>query len=120
MSDKTYEDMTDRELEELTEETLREQESGEVRFQRRDPAAAKVEGTVPISIRVPVTLLTSIKAAAATRGIPYQRLMKIWLEEGLAHDNPNVVPKAVTLRLTEYQLTRLRQSGSLDIHLEGS
>jgi predicted DNA binding CopG/RHH family protein len=120
MSDKLYEDMTDQELEQLTEETLREHEVGEVRFQRRGSAAAQVEGTVPVSIRVPATLLANIKAAAATRSIPYQRLMKVWLEEGLAHDNPNVVPKPVTLHLTEDQLTRLRQSGSLDIHLEAS
>lgn len=120
MSDKSYEDMTDRELDNLIEETLREHESGSIRFQRRGAGAAKVEGTTPVSIRVPITLLAGIKAAAATQGIPYQRLMKIWLEEGLARDNPNVVPKAVTLRLTEEQLTRLRQSGSLDIHLEAS
>jgi tRNA(fMet)-specific endonuclease VapC len=90
------------------------------RFHRRGSVAAKVEGTAPIPIRVPVTLLAGIKAAAATRGIPYQRLMKIWLEEGLAHDNPNAVLKPVTLHLTEDQLNRLRQSGSLDIHLEAS
>lgn len=120
MSDKSYEDMSDRELETLTEESLREHESGKVRFQRRGSAATKVEGTVPVSIRVPVTLLASVRAAAETRGIPYQRLMKIWLEEGLEHDNPNIVPKPVTLHLTEDQLTRLRQSGALDIRLEAS
>jgi predicted DNA binding CopG/RHH family protein len=120
MSDKSYEDMTDSELDALTEETLRQHESGDVRFQRRGAAAAKVEGTVPVSIRVPVTLLDSIKSAAATRGIPYQRLMKIWLEEGLGHENSGVLPKAVTLHLTEDQVSRLRQSGSLDIHLEAS
>lgn len=120
MSDRAYEDMTDGELEQLTEETLREHEAGEVRFQRRGSAAAQVEGTVPVSIRVPATLLANIKAAAATRGVPYQRLMKIWLEEGLAHDNPNIVPKPVTLHLTADQLNQLHQSGSLDIHLEAS
>ena len=120
MSDKSYEDMNDRELEELTEETLRQHESGEVRFGRRGSAAPKVEGTVPVSIRVPVTLLTRIKAAAAARDIPYQRLMKIWLEEGLAHNIPDVAPEPVTLHLSKDQLARLRQSGSLDIHLEAS
>jgi predicted DNA binding CopG/RHH family protein len=120
MNDKTYEDMTDGELEELTEQTLREHDSGEARFHRRGPAAAKIEGTVPISLRVPASMLTDIKAAAAEKGIPYQRLMKRWLEDGLAHDHPAVLPLAVTLRLTEEQLTRLRQSGSLDIHLEAS
>lgn len=120
MNDKSYEDMSDRELEELTEETLREHESGEVHFQRRGATAAKLEGTVPVSIRVPVTLLASVRAAAETRGIPYQCLMKMWLEEGLAHDNPNVAPKPVTLHLSKDQLARLRQSGSLDIHLEAS
>jgi hypothetical protein len=41
MSDKPYEDMSDRELEELTEETLREHESGGVRFQHRDPSTTR-------------------------------------------------------------------------------
>jgi transcriptional regulator with XRE-family HTH domain len=44
MNDKSYEDMTERVLEELTEETLREHELGEVRFQRRGPAEAKTDG----------------------------------------------------------------------------
>jgi predicted DNA binding CopG/RHH family protein len=120
MNEKSYEDMTDQELEELTEQALLEHESGKTRFERRDVTTTKVEGTVPISLRVPPTLLASIKAAAAARGVPYQRLMKTWLEEGLAHNAPDVVPKPVTLRLSEEELARLRQSGSLDIHLEAS
>ena len=120
MNEKPYEDMTDQELEQLTEQTLREHESGTARFQQRDVTTTKVEGTVPISLRIPVTLLESIKAAAEARGVPYQRLMKSWLEEGLAHNAPDVMPKPVTLRLSEEQLARLRQSGSLDIHLEAS
>jgi predicted DNA binding CopG/RHH family protein len=118
MNEKPYEDMTDQELEQLTEQALREHESGAARFQRR--ATTKVEGTVPISLRIPATLLASIKAVAAARGVPYQRLMKAWLEEGLAHNAPDVMPKPVTLRLSEEQLAQLRQSGSLDIHLEAS
>ena len=120
MNEKPYEDMTDEELEQLTEQALDEHESGRGRFQPRDITATEVEGTVPISLRVPPTLLAGIKAAAAARGVPYQRLMKTWLEEGLAHNAADVMPKPVTLRLSEEQLARLRQSGSLDIHLEAS
>jgi predicted DNA binding CopG/RHH family protein len=118
MNEKPYEEMTEEELEQLTEQALLEHESGKDRFQPRDVTTTKVEGTVPISLRIPPTLLASIKAAAAARGVPYQRLMKVWLEEGLARNAPDVVPKPVTLRLSEEQLARLRQSGSLDIHLE--
>lgn len=75
---------------------------------------------MPISLRVPHTLLTSIKAAAAERGIPYQRLIKEWLEVGLARNALDVAAEPVTLRLSEEQAARLRQSGSLDIHLEAS
>lgn len=120
MSEMPYEDMTEQELDQLTEQALIEHESGKARFQRRDRARTKVEGTVPISLRVPPTLLASIKGAAAERGIPYQRLIKEWLEQGLARNDPDTVAKPVTLRLSEEQAARLRESGSLDIHLEAS
>src|SRR5258708_29580570 len=50
---------------------------------------------------------------------PAPRLMKTWLEEGRARNEPQRVPKPVRLRLTVEQLARLRQAG-LDIHLEAS
>jgi predicted DNA binding CopG/RHH family protein len=120
MSEMPYEVLTEQELDQLTEQALEEHESGRARFQRRDGTRTKGEGTVPISLRVPPTLLASIKAAAAERGIPYQRLIKVWLEEGLARNAPDLGSKAVTLRLSEEQAAQLRQSGSLDIHLEAS
>lgn len=119
MNEKPYEEMTDEQLEQLTEQTLAEHESGKARFQPRHRTTPTVEGTVAISLRVPAALLAGIKATASARGIPYQRLMKMWLEECLLHDSAGVA-RPVTLRLSEEQLTQLRQSGSLDIHLEAS
>jgi predicted DNA binding CopG/RHH family protein len=39
--------------------------------------------TKTISLRLPQHLLDSIKAAANARDVPYQSLMKVWLEEKL-------------------------------------
>ena len=39
--------------------------------------------TQSISLRLPVSLLESIKAAANSRDVPYQSLIKIWLSEKL-------------------------------------
>jgi predicted DNA binding CopG/RHH family protein len=39
--------------------------------------------TKTISLRLPAHLLDSIKAAANARDVPYQSLMKIWLQEKL-------------------------------------
>ena len=41
--------------------------------------------TKTISIRLPQHLLDSIKAAAHSRDVPYQSLIKVWLQEKL-HD----------------------------------
>src|SRR5947209_7146641 len=115
-----YEEMTDAQLEELTEQVIEEHTSGIAPLRPRDDAeTARVTGTVPISLRIPEWLLDSIKGAAEKQKEPYQRLMKRWLEEGLERDEPQSVPKPVRLRLTPEQLARLRQSG-LDIHLEAS
>lgn len=72
---------------------------------------------MPINIRVPLPLLEQVKAAAANRGVPYQRLIKVWLEDAVANDLQQGHEESVRLRLTRDQLTRLRQSG-LDIHVE--
>lgn len=37
--------------------------------------------TKAISLRLPVSLLEQIKLAANKRDVPYQSLMKVWLEE---------------------------------------
>ena len=39
--------------------------------------------TKTISLRLPAHLLDSIKSAANARDVPYQSLMKIWLQEKL-------------------------------------
>lgn len=41
--------------------------------------------TKTISLRMPQHLLDSIKAAAHSRDVPYQSLIKVWLQEKL-HD----------------------------------
>lgn len=42
--------------------------------------------TKTISLRLPQHLLDSIKSAAHSRDVPYQSLIKVWLQEKL-HDN---------------------------------
>jgi len=42
--------------------------------------------TKTISLRLPQHLLDSIKAAANARDVPYQSLIKVWLQEKL-HNN---------------------------------
>ena len=39
--------------------------------------------TQTISLRLPVHLLDGIKAAANSRDVPYQSLIKVWLQEKL-------------------------------------
>jgi predicted DNA binding CopG/RHH family protein len=39
--------------------------------------------TQTISLRLPRDLLDSIKTAANARGVPYQSLIKVWLQEKL-------------------------------------
>jgi predicted DNA binding CopG/RHH family protein len=39
--------------------------------------------TQTISLRLPQHLLDSIKAAANSRDVPYQSLIKVWLQEKL-------------------------------------
>ena len=41
--------------------------------------------TTKISLRLPLHLLDSIKAAAHSRDVPYQSLIKVWLQEKLHH-----------------------------------
>ena len=41
--------------------------------------------TKTISLRLPQHLLDGIKAAANARDVPYQSLIKVWLQEMLSH-----------------------------------
>lgn len=41
--------------------------------------------TKTISLRLPQHLLDSIKAAANARDVPYQSLIKVWLQEKIKH-----------------------------------
>lgn len=41
--------------------------------------------TKTISLRLPQHLLDSIKAAANARDVPYQSLIKVWLQEKINH-----------------------------------
>jgi predicted DNA binding CopG/RHH family protein len=41
--------------------------------------------TKTISLRLPRHLLDSIKAAANSRDVPYQSLIKVWLQEKIEH-----------------------------------
>ena len=41
--------------------------------------------TRTISLRLPQHLLDSIKAAANARDVPYQSLIKVWLQEKIEH-----------------------------------
>ena len=47
------------------------------------PAKTIKPTTKTISLRLPQHLLDSIKAAANARDVPYQSLIKIWLQEKL-------------------------------------
>ena len=51
--------------------------------------------TKTISLRLPQHLLDSIKAAANSRDVPYQSLIKVWLQEKLHSELPpkNRLPK---------------------------
>ena len=51
--------------------------------------------TKTISLRLPQHLLDSIKAAANSRDVPYQSLIKVWLQEKLHSELPpkNSLPK---------------------------
>ncbi len=75
----------------------------------------KVGDAVPISLRMDRSVLTRIKALAKERGIPYQRLMKSWIEDGLVATERE---KAPTLRvvLSDADMQRVTTTG-IDILL---
>lgn len=63
-------EMTDEELGTLTEAALDAHEAGTARFRPRGEEALRATGTVPISLRVPISLLENVKAASAAQGMP--------------------------------------------------
>ena len=48
--------------------------------------------TRSISLRLPLRMLERIKAEANSRDVPYQSLIKIWLEEKLSARGPTAPP----------------------------
>jgi len=64
--------------------------------------ALRTVGTVPISLRVPATVLARLKAEAEARGMPYQRLLMKLVEQGLEQLAPPTArvrhPSSTTLR----------------------
>jgi len=75
----------------------------------------KVGDTVSISLRMDRSVLMRIKAMAKDQNIPYQRLMKAWIEDGLVETEREKVP---TLRvvLSDADIQRVTTTG-IDILL---
>ncbi|MCE7983660.1 MAG: hypothetical protein DYG89_21000 [Caldilinea sp. CFX5] len=48
--------------------------------------------TSPVDLRLRTDLLVAIEALAERRGIPYQRLMQIWLFNMLRQEAPDLLP----------------------------
>jgi hypothetical protein len=75
----------------------------------------KVGETVSISLRMDRSVLARIKAMAKDQDVPYQRLMKAWIEDGLVATEREKVP---TLRviLSDADIQRVTTTG-IDILL---
>jgi predicted DNA binding CopG/RHH family protein len=75
----------------------------------------KVGETVSISLRIGRSVLARIKAMAKDQDVPYQRLMKAWIEDGLVATEREKVP---TLRvvLSDADIQRVTTTG-IDILL---
>ena len=48
--------------------------------------------TETISLRLPKHLLDGIRSAANSRDVPYQSLIKVWLQEKLGEQQPGASP----------------------------
>jgi predicted DNA binding CopG/RHH family protein len=48
--------------------------------------------TRPVDLRLRADFLAAIEALAERRGLPYQRLMQIWLLEKLRQEAPDLLP----------------------------
>ena len=79
------------------------------------PPIEKVGKAVSISLRMDRSVLARIKAMAKDRNVPYQRLMKTWIEEELVATEREKVP---TLRvgLSDADIQRMT-TASIDILL---
>lgn len=82
---------------------------------QKDLPIEKVGNAVSISLRMDRSVLTRIKAMAKDQNVPYQRLMKAWIEEGLVATERDKVP---TLRvvLSDADIQRVTTTG-IDILL---
>ena len=50
--------------------------------------------TRPVDLRLRADFLAAIELLAARRGLPYQRLIQIWLLEKLRQEAPDLVPQS--------------------------
>jgi CopG antitoxin of type II toxin-antitoxin system len=78
-----YAHMTVEELEAIAQEAIAKRKA-----EGRPPTllgerAARTVGTVPISLRMPATVLATLKREAEARDMPYQRLLMKLVEQGL-------------------------------------
>jgi predicted DNA binding CopG/RHH family protein len=75
----------------------------------------KVGDSVSISLRMDRSVLTRIKAMAKDQDIPYQRLMKAWIEDGLVAAEREKVPM-LRVVLSDADIQRVTTTG-IDILL---
>ncbi len=69
------------------------------RDERIDPSP--VRRTKPVNLRLPVDMIERLKREAATRAIPYQTLMRMWLKERLdAEAHARRVGQGLTSRVS--------------------
>ena len=57
----------------------------EAQDERVDPAP--VRRTKPVTLRLPVDMIEQLKEDAAKRSLPYQTLIRMWLQERLAAES---------------------------------
>jgi predicted DNA binding CopG/RHH family protein len=75
----------------------------------------KVGETVSISMRMDRSVLRRIKAMAKDQDVPYQRLMKTWIEDGLVATEREKVP-TLRVALSDADIQRVTTTG-IDILL---
>tara|TARA_R110002073_G_scaffold78785_2_gene189734 strand:- start:187 stop:429 length:243 start_codon:yes stop_codon:yes gene_type:complete len=65
-------------------EAFLDQDLSDLDFDQFKPAPFEfAKKSARVSMRLPEGLLAAVKAEASRRGIPYQRLIREWLERGL-------------------------------------
>ncbi|HEX3604343.1 MAG TPA: CopG family antitoxin [Candidatus Dormibacteraeota bacterium] len=78
-----YAHMTVEDLDAIADEAVAKRRAEGRPPQLLGDRALRTVGTVPISIRLPETLLDRLKLEATNRGMSYQRLLKQLVAEGL-------------------------------------